>query len=275
MQQATYAMQQATCDMRGATSLLRSSAALCGGDRHGAVPPFRALTRRSSGCCGTARTRSSRTATRPRRCAPHRTVQRAHVVMQRAYLPGAAPRRAVPRSGGARTEWARVPRVLVPHCSTARWRCDVALPGVLARCTRQVFCESSIDEILMNKTQVSVNGLAHATSAPGLGSPLPTSAGTGLPLPHLHRDWARPCHCTGTALTATTSTPACRRGRLPLAHPPSLRADALTADCARRVRLCGTRCQRAYPSPHGLLQRLVFVCTDPVSKKPAATTVSL
>jgi hypothetical protein len=47
MQQAAYAMQQATCDMRGATSLLRSSAALCGGDRHGAVRPFRAFPRRS------------------------------------------------------------------------------------------------------------------------------------------------------------------------------------------------------------------------------------
>jgi hypothetical protein len=34
-------------------------------------------------------------------------------------------------------------------------------------------------------------GLAPATSAPGLGSPLP----------HLHRDWARPCNiCTGTGL---------------------------------------------------------------------------
>ena len=41
-------------------------------------------------------------------------------------------------------------------------------------------------------------GLTAATSAPGLGSPLP----------HLHRDWARPCHiCTGTGLTAATSSP--------------------------------------------------------------------
>jgi hypothetical protein len=91
----------------------------------------RAAAAGPSGCCATARTRSSRTATRPRRCAPHRTVQRAHVVMQRAYLPGAAP-----RSGGARTEWACVPRVLVPLRRTARWRCDgtpghVYVPGVL------------------------------------------------------------------------------------------------------------------------------------------------
>ena len=37
------------------------------------------------------------------------------------------------------------------------------------------------------------------TSAPGLGSPLPTSApGLGSPLPHLHRDQARRCHiCAG------------------------------------------------------------------------------
>ena len=41
-------------------------------------------------------------------------------------------------------------------------------------------------------------GLAPATSAPGLGSPLP----------HLHRNWARPCHiCTGTGLTPATSGP--------------------------------------------------------------------
>ena len=35
--------------------------------------------------------------------------------------------------------------------------------------------------------------LAAATSAPGLGPPLPTPAsGLGSPLPHLHRDWAGP-----------------------------------------------------------------------------------
>ncbi len=41
-------------------------------------------------------------------------------------------------------------------------------------------------------------GLAPATSAPGLGSPPAASApGRGSPLPHLHRDWALPCHiCT-------------------------------------------------------------------------------
>ncbi len=40
--------------------------------------------------------------------------------------------------------------------------------------------------------------LTSATSAPGLGSPLP----------HLRRDWAHPCHiCAGTGLTAATSAP--------------------------------------------------------------------
>jgi hypothetical protein len=30
----------------------------------------------------------------------------------------------------------------------------------------------------------------------------------GSPLPHLHRDWAHPCHiCAGTGLTAATSAP--------------------------------------------------------------------
>ena len=38
--------------------------------------------------------------------------------------------------------------------------------------------------------------LPHATAAPGLRSPPP----------HLHRDWAHPCHsCTGTGLTPATS----------------------------------------------------------------------
>jgi hypothetical protein len=60
---------------------------------------------------------------------------------------------------------------------------------------------------------------APATSAPGLGSPLPylhrdwahaaTSApGLGSPLPYLHRDWAHPVHiCTGTGLTPAASAP--------------------------------------------------------------------
>jgi hypothetical protein len=45
-----------------------------------------------------------------------------------------------------------------------------------------------------------------ATSAPGLG----------LPLPHLHRDWVYRCHiCTGTGFTAATSAPGLG---LPLPH---------------------------------------------------------
>jgi hypothetical protein len=41
-------------------------------------------------------------------------------------------------------------------------------------------------------------GLTPATSAPGLGSPLP----------HLHRDWARRCHiCTETGLAAAAFAP--------------------------------------------------------------------
>jgi hypothetical protein len=43
---------------------------------------------------------------------------------------------------------------------------------------------------------LATGALPTATSAPGLGSPLP----------HLHEHWARPCHiCTGTGLTAATS----------------------------------------------------------------------
>jgi hypothetical protein len=44
----------------------------------------------------------------------------------------------------------------------------------------------------------SGTGLAAATSAPGLGSPLP----------HLHQDWAHPCHIrAGTGLAPATSAP--------------------------------------------------------------------
>jgi len=44
-----------------------------------------------------------------------------------------------------------------------------------------------------------VTGLTPATSAPGLGSPLHIGAATASPPPHLHWDWARPCHiCSGT-----------------------------------------------------------------------------
>ena len=50
-----------------------------------------------------------------------------------------------------------MPRVVVPLRRTARWRCDAALPGVPATWTCQVFCESSIDEILMNKTRKHVS----------------------------------------------------------------------------------------------------------------------
>jgi hypothetical protein len=51
--------------------------------------------------------------------------------------------------------------------------------------------------------------LTAARSVPGLGSPPATSApGLGSPLPHLRRDWARPCHiCAGTGLAAATSAP--------------------------------------------------------------------
>ena len=52
-------------------------------------------------------------------------------------------------------------------------------------------------------------GLAAATSAPGLGSPLPhRHRDWAHLLPHLRRDWARPCHiCAGTGLAPPTSAP--------------------------------------------------------------------
>ena len=59
-------------------------------------------------------------------------------------------------------------------------------------------------------------GLPPATSARGLGSPLPHPHldWARRPLIHLHRDWARPCHIrTGTGLTPVTSAPGLRLWR--------------------------------------------------------------
>jgi len=118
----------------------------CGGTQRSGLS--RAAAAGPSGCCATARTRSSRTATRPRRCAPHRTVQRAHVVMQRPYLPGATPRLAAQRRCRGRNG-----RSL---CRSAA-RPGGAATAHLATCACQVCCESSIDEILMNKTRKHVS----------------------------------------------------------------------------------------------------------------------
>ena len=50
-----------------------------------------------------------------------------------------------------------------------------------------------------------------ATSAPGLGPPLPHPSlhrDWAHPLPNLHQDWSHPCHiCTGTGPTPATSAP--------------------------------------------------------------------
>ena len=46
------------------------------------------------------------------------------------------------------------------------------------------------------------------TSAPGHQVRPHPAPGLGSPLPHLHRDWARPGHiCRGTGLTHATSAP--------------------------------------------------------------------
>ena len=65
---------------------------------------------------------------------------------------------------------------------SARGNCVAGLPGSPACCGA-------------NARPTSGLGLAPATSAPGLGAPLP----------HLHREWAHPCHiCPGTGLTPAT-----------------------------------------------------------------------
>ena len=71
--------------------------------------------------------------------------------------------------------------------------------GCRARCHRAGHADVRVPRSTRTKPprpSGSDAALATATSAPGLGSPLP----------HLHRNWAHPCHiCTGTRLAAATS----------------------------------------------------------------------
>jgi hypothetical protein len=70
-------------------------------------------------------------------------------------------------------------------------------------------------------------GLTPATSAPGLGSPLP----------HLHRDWARPCHiCTRTGLTPATSAPGPDWRKQPLPFLPEAQSQRCPEQTHARVR---------------------------------------
>ncbi len=111
-----------------------------------------------------------------------------------------------------------------------------ALPSVLAAVPRAVVsvgaCIRALAEAGGEQAAAASDGLLHplpgrATSAPGLGAPLHKPAqshicaGTALtpPLPHLHRDWAHPCHictriglspchtCLGTGPAPSTSAP--------------------------------------------------------------------
>jgi hypothetical protein len=76
----------------------------------------------------------------------------------------------------------------------------------------------------------------------GTGLAPPTSApGLGSPLPHLHRDWARPSHiCTGTGPTPGTSAPGLSSPR------PHLRRDRPLPrrSCALRVQPTPTLAHR-------------------------------
>ena len=65
-------------------------------------------------------------------------------------------------------------------CNALRATCNMRCAPSPKECARNVPCPCHI---------CTETGLAPATSAPGVGPPLP----------HLHRDWAHPCHiCTGT-----------------------------------------------------------------------------
>jgi hypothetical protein len=59
----------------------------------------------------------------------------------------------------------------------------------------------------LDRRGLLVRGPIHLRSQMGL-APSPSAPGLGSPLPHLHRDWARPCHiCTATGLAPATSAP--------------------------------------------------------------------
>jgi hypothetical protein len=101
-------------------------------------------------------------------------------------------------------------------------------------------------------------GLAHPKTSPHVGSPpcdgtgltpATSAPGMGSPLPHLRRDWAHPCHiCTGTALTPATSAPGPRSA--PATSAPGLRSPLphLRRDCAQPRPHLRRDC--AQPRPH-------------------------
>jgi hypothetical protein len=74
-----------------------------------------------------------------------------------------------------------------------------------------------------------------ATSAPGLGlTPATSAPGLGAPLPHLHRDWAQPCHiCAGTGAHRCDirTTTWLRRARAAGGSSPSCGIAATPAGC--------------------------------------------
>jgi hypothetical protein len=109
------------------------------------------------------------------------------------------------------------------------------------------------------------SGLAPPTSAPGLGSPLP----------HLHRDWAHPCHiCAGTGLTPAHI---CAGIGPTLAHiRAGTRRESARSECGRTVAhgrpvLAGRFRARARPHarrPHatlGLPGRELRACTTSIA----------
>ena len=81
------------------------------------------------------------------------------------------------------------------------------MPGISV----SIRCSMSIRALpsLISLSSFLHGGFTPATSALGLGSPLP----------HLHRDWPHRCHiCTGTGLTvAETGSYTAARGRTPIA----------------------------------------------------------
>jgi hypothetical protein len=160
---------------------------------------------------------------------PHTTL---HVAYNRRH-------RVAPAGGCAASDSRRCSLLRASHCTAA-----------LAVCTWPKF---TVCEALMLACTSSRTGFAPATSAPGLGSPLP----------HLRRDWAHACHIyAGTGLAPATSAPGLG---CPVASAPSTalrfawprsgamaeRLFLLPAACARQLRsACARNCAPIRLLPH-------------------------
>ncbi len=107
--------------------------------------------------------------------------------------------------------------------------------------------------------------------APGPGSRPATSAqGLGSPLPHLHRDWAHPCHvCAGTWLT-----PCHICTRTPATSAPGLSPTLPHLHCDGADALPDLHCDRAQPGHicSGTWAHPCHICTGTELNPPTSAS---